>query len=111
LRRCGAKRKHALNGATIHRDARDALPDPIPRAKDFSRLLLHPRLPAPRSCGMILQACEDARARRRVYFATRWGNADRAKLFSVKGYVPVRPISIPLVNGESLPVIHMEKQA
>jgi hypothetical protein len=34
-----------------------------------------------------------------------------AKLFGVKGYVAVRPISIPLVNGESLPVLHMEKQA
>jgi hypothetical protein len=34
-----------------------------------------------------------------------------AKLFGVKGYVAVRPISIPLVNGETLPVIHMEKRA
>jgi hypothetical protein len=34
-----------------------------------------------------------------------------AKLFSVKGYRPVKPISIPLPNGESLPVIHMEKRA
>ena len=28
-----------------------------------------------------------------------------------KGYVAIKPISIPLVNGESLPVIHMEKPA
>jgi hypothetical protein len=34
-----------------------------------------------------------------------------AKLFGAKGYVAVKPISIPLVNGESLPVLHMEKQA
>ena len=34
-----------------------------------------------------------------------------AKLFGVKGYVAVQRISIPLVNGEFLPVIHMEKQA
>ena len=33
-----------------------------------------------------------------------------ARLFGVKGYVAVKSISIPLVNGESLPVIHMEKQ-
>jgi hypothetical protein len=33
-----------------------------------------------------------------------------AKLFGVRGYVAVRPLKIPLVNGESLPVIHMEKQ-
>ena len=34
-----------------------------------------------------------------------------AKLFGVKGYVAVKPISIPLINGEVLPVIHMEKRA
>ena len=34
-----------------------------------------------------------------------------AKLFAAKGYVAVRPISIPLANGEALPVIHMEKHA
>ena len=33
-----------------------------------------------------------------------------AKLFGVKGYVAVKPISIPLMNGEVLPVIHMEKR-
>jgi hypothetical protein len=34
-----------------------------------------------------------------------------AKLFGAKGYVPVKPISIPLANGQSLPVIQMEKHA
>jgi hypothetical protein len=33
-----------------------------------------------------------------------------AKLFGAKGYFTVRPISIPLANGETLPVIHMEKR-
>ena len=33
-----------------------------------------------------------------------------AKLFGVRGYVAVKPISIPLMNGEVLPVIHMEKR-
>jgi hypothetical protein len=32
-----------------------------------------------------------------------------AKLFGVKGYVAVKRMEIPLVNGELLPVIHMEK--
>jgi hypothetical protein len=34
-----------------------------------------------------------------------------AKLFGVKGYVALKRIEIPLVNGESLPVLHMEKHA
>jgi hypothetical protein len=34
-----------------------------------------------------------------------------AKLFGVKGYHPVENVSIPLVNGASLPIVHMRKQA
>src|SRR6266566_3911401 len=34
-----------------------------------------------------------------------------AKLFGARGYMAVEPISIPLINGETLPVIHMEKRA
>jgi len=31
--------------------------------------------------------------------------------FGARCYVSVKPISIPLSNGEALPVIHMEKSA
>jgi len=34
-----------------------------------------------------------------------------AKLFRTRGYLPVRNLVVPLINGESLPIIHMEKQA
>jgi hypothetical protein len=33
-----------------------------------------------------------------------------AKLFGARGYVVVKPISIPLSSGEALSVIHMEKR-
>jgi hypothetical protein len=60
---------------------------------------------------MILQACENA-ARSAGFTRYEMGaTLTGAKLFGAKGYVAVKPISIPLVNGESLPVIHMEKQA
>ena len=60
---------------------------------------------------MILQACEDA-ARAAGFTRFEMGaTLTGAKLFGVKGYVAVKPISIPLSNGESLPVLHMEKQA
>src|SRR5438093_1339693 len=66
---------------------------------------------APSPVWMILKACEDA-ARSAGFTRFEMGaTLTGAKLFGAKGYVAVKPISIPLVNGESLPVIHMEKPA
>jgi hypothetical protein len=60
---------------------------------------------------MILQACEDA-ARSAGFTRFEMGaTLTGTKLFGARGYVAVKPISIPLANGELLPVIHMEKQA
>jgi hypothetical protein len=59
---------------------------------------------------MILQACEEA-ARAAGFTRYEMGaTLTGAKLFGTRGYVAVRPIAITLVNGETLPVIHMEKQ-
>ena len=109
---CGgwSKRK-TLYGGDRWTGREDALLDPVHDAAKIRAFFIHPDW-ARRGIGsMILQACEDAaRAagfRRYEMGATLTG----AKLFGTRGYVPVKQISIPLVNGESLPVIHMEKQA
>ena len=60
---------------------------------------------------MILHACEDAAKLAGFARYEMGATLTGAKLFGAKGYVAVQPISIPLVNGESLPVIHMKKQA
>ncbi len=109
---CGgwSKRK-TLYGSDHWTGREDALLDPLRDAAKIRAFFIHPDW-ARRGIGsMILQACEDAaRSAGFTRFemgATRTG----AKLFGVKGYVAVKPISIPLLNGESLPVIHMEKEA
>jgi GNAT superfamily N-acetyltransferase len=108
---CGgwSKRK-TLYGSDHWTGREDSLLDPLRDAAKIRAFFIHPDWAR---CGvgtLILQACEDAaRAagfRRYEMGATLTG----AKLFGVKGYVAVKPISIPLVNGETLPVIHMEKQ-
>ena len=58
---------------------------------------------------MILQACEDAARSAGFTHYEMGATLTGAKLFGAKGYVAVKPITIPLANGESLPVIHMEK--
>ncbi len=109
---CGgwSKRK-TLYGSDHWTGREDALLDPLREAAKIRAFFIHPAW-ARRGVGsMILQACEDA-ARAAGFTRYEMGaTLTGAKLFGVKGYVPVRPISIPLVNGESLPVIHMEKQS
>jgi GNAT superfamily N-acetyltransferase len=109
---CGgwSKRK-TLYGGDRWAGREDSLLNPLHDAAKIRAFFIHPDW-ARRGIGsMILQACEDAaRAagfRRYEMGATLTG----AKFFGARGYVAVKPISIPLVNGENLRVIHMEKQA
>jgi GNAT superfamily N-acetyltransferase len=109
---CGgwSKRK-TLYGSDHWTGREDALLDPLRDAAKIRAFFIHPDW-ARRGVGsMILQACEDA-ARSAGFSRYEMGaTLTGAKLFGAKGYVAVKPISIPLSNGESLPVIHMEKHA
>jgi len=109
---CGgwSKRK-TLYGSDHWTGREDALLDPLCDAAKIRAFFIHPDW-ARRGVGsLILQACEDA-ARSAGFTRYEMGaTLTGAKLFGAKGYVAVKPISIPLVNGESLPVIHMEKHA
>ena len=109
---CGgwSKRK-TLYGSDHWTGREDALLDPLCDAAKIRAFFIHPAWARRGIGGMILQACEDA-ARAAGFTRYEMGaTLTGAKLFGVKGYVAVKPISIPLVNGESLPVLHMEKQA
>jgi GNAT superfamily N-acetyltransferase len=109
---CGgwSKRK-TLYGSDHWTGREDALLDPLRDAAKIRAFFIHPDW-ARRGVGsMILQACEDA-ARSAGFTRYEMGaTLTGAKLFGAKGYVAVKPIAIPLSNGESLPVIHMEKHA
>jgi len=109
---CGgwSKRK-TLYGSDHWTGRKDALLDPLRDAAKIRAFFIHPAWARRGVGGMILQACEDA-ARAAGFTRYEMGaTLTGAKLFVVKGYVAVKPISIPLVNVESLPVIHMEMRA
>lgn len=109
---CGGwSRRKTLYGGDRWAGREDSLLDPNRDAAKIRAFFIHPDW-ARRGIGsMILQACEDA-ARAAGFKRYEMGaTLTGAKLFGTRGYVAVKPISIPLVNGESLPVIHMEKQA
>ena len=109
---CGGwSMRKTLYGGDRWTGREDALLDPLRDAAKIRAFFIHP---AWARCGigsMILEACEVA-ARAAGFTRYEMGaTLTGAKLFGVKGYVAVKPISIPLMNGEVLPVIHMEKPA
>jgi GNAT superfamily N-acetyltransferase len=109
---CGgwSKRK-TLYGSDHWTGREDSLLDPVRDAAKIRAFFIHPDWARRGVASMILQACEDA-ARSAGFTRYEMGaTLTGAKLFGAKGYVAVKPISIPLSNGESLPVLHMEKHA
>jgi len=107
---CGSwSRRKTLYGSDHWTGREDALLDPLRDAAKIRAFFIHPNW-ARRGVGsMILQACEEAAKSAGFARFEMGATLTGAKLFGAKGYVAVKPITIPLVNGESLPVIHMEK--
>jgi GNAT superfamily N-acetyltransferase len=108
---CGgwSKRK-TLYGGDRWTGREDSLLDPLHDAAKIRAFFIHPAW-ARRGVGtLILQACEVAAKSAGFTRYEMGATLTGVKLFGVKGYVAVRRIEIPLVNGESLPVIHMEKR-
>jgi GNAT superfamily N-acetyltransferase len=109
---CGgwSKRK-TLYGSDHWIGREDALLDPQRDAAKIRAFFIHPDWARQGLGSKILQACEEA-ARAAGFTCYEMGaTLTGAKLFRAKGYSPVKRISIPLNNGETLPVIHMEKRA
>jgi GNAT superfamily N-acetyltransferase len=109
---CGGwSKRRTLFGGDVWAAREDDLLDPSREASKIRAFFIHPAW-ARRGIGsLLLEACEkaahDAGFRRYEMGATLTG----AKLFAAKGYVAIKRIEIPLVNGEKLPVIQMEKNA
>jgi GNAT superfamily N-acetyltransferase len=109
---CGgwSKRK-TLYGGDQFTGREDLLLNPAQDAAKIRAFFVHPAWARQGVGTLILDACEAA-ARASGFTRYEMGaTLTGAKLFGVKGYVALRRIEIPLVNGELLPVIHMEKPA
>ena len=109
---CGgwSKRK-TLYGSDRWTGREDVLLDPRRDAAKIRAFFIHPAWARQGVGSMILKACEEA-ARAAGFSRYEMGaTLTGAKLFGARGYMAVEPISIPLINGETLPVIHMEKRA
>ncbi len=108
---CGgwSKRK-TLYGGDQFSQREDTPLDPAHDAAKIRAFFVHPAW-ARRGIGSkILSTCENS-ARKAGFTRFEMGaTLTGVKLFSAKGYTPVKRIQISLGEGESLPVIQMEKR-
>jgi GNAT superfamily N-acetyltransferase len=99
-----------LYGGDAWSEREDSLLDPARDAAKIRAFFIHPAW-ARRGVGtLILDACERAAAAAGFTRYEMGATLTGAKLFGAKGYVAVRQIEVPLVDGEVLTVIHMEKR-
>jgi GNAT superfamily N-acetyltransferase len=108
---CGgwSKRK-TLYGSDHWTGREDELLDPRVDAAKIRAFFIHPKW-ARRGVGsLILKACEDAAAAAGFTRCEMGATLTGVKLFAAKGYVALENISVPLKNGEGLPVVRMSKQ-
>ena len=108
---CGgwSKRK-TLYGSDHWTGREDELLDPRVDAAKIRAFFVHPSW-ARRGVGsLILKACEDAAAAAGFTRCEMGATLTGVKLFGAKGYVALENISVPLKNGEGLPVVRMAKQ-
>lgn len=108
---CGgwSKRK-TLYGSDHWAGREDALLDPQRDAAKIRAFFIHPAWARQGIGSRILEACEIAASAAGFTSYEMGATLTGAKLFSVKGYVAVEKIEVPLKGGLSLPVIRMAKR-
>ena len=108
---CGGwSKRRTLYGSDHWTGREDELLDPRVDAAKIRAFFIHPDW-ARRGIGtIILQACEDAAAAAGFTRCEMGATLTGVKLFGARGYVAMENISVPLKNGEGLPVVRMAKQ-
>ena len=107
---CGGwSKRRTLYGADQWTQREDKLLDPAKDAAKIRAFFIHPDW-ARRGIGtMLLEACEKAAEHAGFKRFEMGATLTGAKLFGARGYVAVKRVTVPLRNGEELPIIHMEK--
>ena len=109
---CGgwSKRK-TLYGGDQWTGREAALLDPQHDAAKIRAFFIHPSW-ARRGIGtLILEACENAALAAGFTHFEMGATLTGVPLYQARGYVALQNLEVPLANGESLPIVRMEKVA
>jgi len=84
--------------------------DPKTDAAKIRAFFVHPSW-ARRGIGsMILEACESAAVASGIVRFEMGATLTGVPLYQARGYVALENLAVPLANGESLPIVRMEKR-
>jgi GNAT superfamily N-acetyltransferase len=108
---CGGwSRRKTLYGGDRWTGREDSLLHPQKDAAKIRAFFVHPSWVRRGIGSILLDACEDAALaagfRRLEMGATLSG----VPLYAARGYVALEDLAVPLPNGESLPIVRMEKR-
>ena len=109
---CGgwSKRK-TLYGGDQWSGREAALLDPQHDAAKIRAFFVHPEF-ARRGIGsIILEACENAAQAAGFTRFEMGATLTGVPLYKARGYVALEDLEVPLANGETLPIVRMEKRA
>jgi GNAT superfamily N-acetyltransferase len=108
---CGgwSKRK-TLYGGDQWTGREAALLDPQHDAAKIRAFFIHPSWTRRGIGTMILEACENAAAAAGFTRFEMGATLTGVLLYQVRGYIALESLEVPLANGESLPIVRMEKR-
>lgn len=109
---CGGWSKRKTPYGSDHRPGReDTLLDPRTEAAKIRAFFVHPEWARRGIGGMILEECERAAVAAGFSRFEMGATLSGVPLYEKYGYVAVENVELPLANGETLPIVKMEKSA
>jgi GNAT superfamily N-acetyltransferase len=107
---CGGwSQRKTLYGGDQWRGREDSLLDPRQDAAKIRAFFVHPDWVRRGVGSLILETCESA-ARQAGFTRLEMGSTlTGVALYKARGYGELEPLTVPLSNGESLPIIRMAK--
>ena len=109
---CGGwSRRKTLYGGDVWKGRHDDLLDPKTDAAKIRAFFVHPEWARRGIGGMILEACEQAAAAAGFTRLEMGATLTGVPFYAAKGYVEREHISVPMAEGETLPIVRMEKSA
>lgn len=107
---CGgwSKRK-TLYGGDVWKAREDSLLDPRKDAAKIRAFFVHPSWVRRGIGTMLLEACEQAAIAGGFHRFEMGATLSGVPLYRARGYVALEKLGVPLANGESLPIVRMEK--
>jgi GNAT superfamily N-acetyltransferase len=108
---CGGwSRRKTLYGGDRWTGREDSLLDPAKDAAKIRAFFVHPAWTRRGIGTLLLDACEQAALAQGFRRLEMGATLSGVPLYAARGYAALEDLSVPLANGEALPIVRMEKR-